>query len=166
MSQLAGHTGGHFDDSDLTEPVLALGGRRSVVASWPPDAVCEECDRHEQTGYVGPVEGYRVLYPDAELRFVCKTHAREDAGLGERDQTGHLHKLCESDDEHVDQPMLRRGELEDMTPEERIDYVEEKYEYPQRGWTVLSVERASVPAAQRTMGLVSWDVKFCATRDL
>jgi hypothetical protein len=142
-----------------------IDGRRSVVAWWPPTAVCEKCGAAATSsgGYVGPVVGDVVRYPAPETRFVCVPCARAHVGLGEHELTGHTCGSCPSDELHVDPGYHGRGELEDMSDAERIAHVSAKDDYPARGWKVVAVQPA--PHRLKTTG-TPWDTYITPARRL
>ena len=150
------------------EPVLVLEDRRSIVAWWPDTAVCEKCGAGKTPagGYVGPVAGDAVVYPDPETRFVCKTCARSMVGLGEAELTGHQCGQCPSDTMHIEHKSYVRGELEPLAEDERIAYAMEKERYAARGWAVVDVQlpppSAGLPAVFGTW----WTVYIHAARDV
>lgn len=150
------------------EPVLVLEGRRSIHAFWPDTAECEKCGARPvgRGGYVGPIDGDTVVYPDPETRFVCKTCARSMAGLTDTELTGHHCGQCPSDTLHIEHRPYERGALEPLPKDERIAYATEKEGYAGRGWTAVDVQLAS-PAAglPKVMGTY-WTVSIRATRDV
>lgn len=162
------HPGDNYNNTcprNLAEPVLTLNGRRSIVAWWPPTAVCEECSTPAEPsgGYVGPVEGNAVHYPDASIRFTCRRCARARVGLKEDELTGHICSWCDDDKVHVDRAYYAQGELESLSDPDRVAHVAAKYGYTERGWTVLRVEPRH---GQPTIGGAPWSVYFRATRSL
>lgn len=166
VSEPTGEIAPGINPRSTGEPVLLLDGRRSILALWPQDAVCEICAarRERNGGYIGPVQGDAVSFPDPTLRFICRGCARAKAGLHELELTGHLCSVCPSATHHVDRCAYRRGELEELSPRDRIDYATEQDQYPKRGWTVLAVEPATDWAP--TPSYSYWDIEICATRDL
>jgi len=62
-------------------PVLPLGGRRSVVTAWPEGSFCSVCGTLGEEGYVGPVAGDRVIFPDRRLTLVCRPCALQMVGI-------------------------------------------------------------------------------------
>lgn len=163
------HPGDGFDNicpRNWAEPVLVLDGRRSIVAWWPPTAVCEACSAPagpSSGGYVGPAVGNEVRYPAPETRFLCRSCARARVGLADDELTGHICSWCKSDTLHVDRGYHPRGELEALSGPERVAHVMAKYDYADRGWTVVAVEPdLSLPPATGS----PWAVRFRATREL
>ncbi|MBR7829255.1 hypothetical protein KDK95_23305 [Actinospica sp. MGRD01-02] len=149
---------------NYSEAVLVLEGRRSVVAWWPDTAVCEKCQAGKTVsgGYVGPVVGDKVVYPDPATRFVCRTCARAMVGLGENELTGHMCQTCPNDTLHVDRGYHPRGAMEDLTDDQRVQWVTDTYDYPDRGWSVIAVKPAyGLPATTGT----AWEVWFHAARE-
>ena len=144
------------------EPTLVLDGRRSIFAAWPPSATCEVCGEGPVAGagYVGPVSGDSVTYPDPTTRFVCRTCARTGIGLGDHDWTGHQCRPECRDTLHVDWVALPEGDLTDSTPKARVERFAD--EYATRGWTVTAVEIE--PKAPAVIGGRYWTVFFQPTR--
>ncbi len=145
VSEPTGEIATGINPRGFGEPVLRLDGRRSILALWPQDAVGEVCAAGpERTGgYVGPVQGDAAIFPNATLRYICKACARAKAGLYELELTGHVCSYWSSATCHVDRRAYSPGELEELSPRDRIDYVTEQDQYSKRGWTVLAVEPAT-----------------------
>ena len=64
MSEPTGEIATGINPRGFGEPVLRLDGRRSILALWPQDAICEVCAAGpERTGgYVGPVQGDAAIF--------------------------------------------------------------------------------------------------------
>ena len=158
-----GDTWNHHTPAQYAEPVLPVSGRRSIYAAWPPGAQCEVCGSEQAAGYAGPVHAPagNITYPAPEIRYVCKPCARRSLNLSELELTGHACQGRCSDRVHEDAGYFGRGELDELSPAERVEYV--AADYLARGWRVAEVQPA--PFLPRATG-DAWAVRFTPARKL
>jgi hypothetical protein len=143
---------------------LPVEGLRCIFVAWPPIATCEICGQRppENAGFVGPVAGDVVQYPDPNTRFFCETCVRSLLELGPDELTGHQCQGWCTDTEHV-QIMVFGDEL---TSDQRIEQV--TLEMGPLGWTVVGIESPAqgMPAPPAGFGGSRWAVWIRPTRSL
>jgi hypothetical protein len=141
---------------------LVLGGQRSILTAWPPNAVCSRCLQPARQGYAGPASGDTVQYPNPAVVFVCEQCARAALNLTEKDLTGHTCLRECTDTRHVDVTFDGRRELEPLDDAAKIARFSD--DYASRGWTVIAVVPAHdmVPAVSGA----AWAIYFASTRSI
>jgi hypothetical protein len=141
----------HFCPMRRDKPPLPVEGRRSIYAAWPPAAVCEKCGfkpASKEGGYVGPVDGDLVRFPNPTTRFVCEPCARSSLGLTDTDLSGHSCQPRCSDLRHVELIPEHRNVVDVLSQPERI--ARYANDYAERGWRVVDVREA--PWSPKVMG--------------
>lgn len=125
-------------------PILPVHAVRSIYVTWPPEATCGTCGLRPATGegYVGPVEGDQVSFPTEGLWFTCERCARTAMGLDPVDPSAHHCLRACTEAYHVELVDRPTGELEQLTPLERLTLLAPAYDA--RGWAVVGVDRPSL----------------------